>query len=420
MPRCSIIIPVYNLASVTRQCLNVLRARPPKTVDYEIIVVDDGSHDFTPELLASYGDEICVVTHPTNLGFATACNDGAAVASGEYLVFLNNDTIPRAGWLDALARSAESHPKAAVVGSKLIFPNNTIQHAGVAVCQDGYGRHIYAGFPAEHPAVNKSRRFQMVTGACMLVRREAFEEVGGFDTAFVNAYEDHDLCLRLGDRGSEVHYCHESVVYHLESVSREGRFEDFEAATRLFRSRWGGRVQPDDFRYYLEDGLLGARYWDFYPIQLFVSPLVAVVDGDERERQADKLLQVRARQVFDLLRENIRLDVRVREAELGAAGSRRGQAESERATAGHEQLQLIQPLTRQIDGLHAEIEALQAQWRAAEAAAEERLRVIEEQERALEEARSVAEERLQLIHRLEEQINSMQARQESAPTGGQA
>src|SRR5262245_32739230 len=165
MPRCSIIVPVHDHAAVTRQCLNVLRARPPKTVTHEIIVVDDGSRDLTADLLASYGDEIRVVTHPTNLGFAAACNDGPAVASGELLVFLNNDTLALVGWLDALARYADSHPGAAVVGSKLIFPDNTIQHAGVVMCQDGYGRHIYAGFPAEHPAVNKSRRFQMITGA---------------------------------------------------------------------------------------------------------------------------------------------------------------------------------------------------------------------------------------------------------------
>ncbi len=92
MPRCSIIIPVYNRASLTDQCLRALVASGSESVDYEIIVVDDDSTDSTRQFLASYGDSIHIVRHTANTGFATACNDGAAIASGEYLVFLNNDT----------------------------------------------------------------------------------------------------------------------------------------------------------------------------------------------------------------------------------------------------------------------------------------------------------------------------------------
>src|SRR5262245_35673773 len=259
MPRCSIIIPVFNKASLTRQCLDALLGRAPEADDGEVVVVDDGSTDATPRLLAGYGSRVRVVTHPRNVGFATACNDGAAAASGEYLVFLNNDTIPQAGWLDALAGYADRHPRAAVVGSKLLYPNDTIQHAGVVICRDRYPRHIYAGFPADHPVVNKSRRFQVVTAACALLRREPFEQAGGFDPAFRTGNEDVDLCLRLGGLGCEVHYCHESVLYHLESVS-EGRFKHVDANTRLYRERWAERVRPDDLQYYLEDGLLDVHY----------------------------------------------------------------------------------------------------------------------------------------------------------------
>src|SRR4051794_8654078 len=102
MPVCSIIIPVYGLAEVTRQCLDRLIAEPPASIDRELIVVDDASRDHTAALLKGYGDAIRVVTHDENLGFSHACNDGAAVAAGRYLVFLNNDTIPLPGWLDAL------------------------------------------------------------------------------------------------------------------------------------------------------------------------------------------------------------------------------------------------------------------------------------------------------------------------------
>ena len=218
---CSIIIPVFNKAALTRQCLDTLLSLP-ETERAEIVVVDDGSTDNTSEVLAGYGQRIRTVRHEINSGFATACNDGAAAAAGEYLVFLNNDTIPKAGWLEALLNYAKTHPKAGVVGSKLLFPDDTIQHAGIVICQDRVPRHIYTGFPADHPAVNKSRPYQAVTGACMLIQRKLFQEVGGFDISFVNSCEDIDLCLRLAERGYEAHYCKDSVLYHLESVSRQG------------------------------------------------------------------------------------------------------------------------------------------------------------------------------------------------------
>src|SRR5437868_2539199 len=216
-PRCSVVIPAYNQAALTRQCLDALLADPPR-VAHELIVVDDASTDATPGLLAGYGGRVRTVTHAANTGFARSCNDGAGLARGEYLVFLNNDTAPRPGWLDALAAAADEAPRAGVVGCKLLYPDGTVQHAGLVFRPDGTPRHLYAGFPADHPAVNAPRRFQAVTGACLLVRRALFEELGGFDTGFVNGYEDVDLCLRAGERGHEVLYRPEAVVVHYESV----------------------------------------------------------------------------------------------------------------------------------------------------------------------------------------------------------
>jgi GT2 family glycosyltransferase len=317
--RCSVIVPVYGQAALTRQCLDILLAGRNGRDEPEVVVVDDGSTDDTPELLGEYGDRIRVVHHERNLGFATACNDGAAAASGEVLVFLNNDTIPQPGWLDALVRITEDHPRAAVVGAKLLFPDDTVQHAGVVICQYGYPKNVYAGFPAWHPAVNQSRRFQAVTAACMLVRRELFEEVGGFDTEYRNGFEDVDLCLRLGERGYEVHYCHESVVYHLESMSA-GRFAASNHNREVYERRWRGRVHSDDFRYYTADGLIGIRYEDQYPLRIDLSPLLGVVEGDELTRRADALLGLRSRRNIELLREIERLNVRLLEALGGEAG----------------------------------------------------------------------------------------------------
>jgi GT2 family glycosyltransferase len=318
MTRCSVIIPVYNKAPLTRQCLDALLSRPPQGADAEILVVDDRSTDATRQLLDGYGARVRVLTHLTNTGFAAACNDGAAAAAGEYLVFLNNDTVPQPGWLDALVRYADGHPRAAAVGAKLLFPNDTVQHAGVVICPDLMPRHVYAGFPADHPAVNVSRRFQVVTAACLLVRRALFEQSGGFDTAFVNGFEDVDLCLRLGERGHEVHYCHESVLYHLESVTRPSRSAAEKANVRLYRSRWADRVRPDELQYYLADGLLRVEHRSFYPISFVISPLLGAVSGSEGGSEAGRLLNARSKQVLELLKENIRLNVRVQEAEFRA------------------------------------------------------------------------------------------------------
>jgi GT2 family glycosyltransferase len=274
--------------------------------DAQIIVVDDASTDRTRQVLRGFGRKIKVIHHRENRGFAVSCNAGAKAAEGDFVVFLNNDTLPLPGWLEALERYATDHPHAAVVGSKLVYPDETIQHAGVVICQDRYPRHIYSGFPADHPAVNKSRRFQIVTAASMLVRRAFFEELGGFDSAFRNGFEDVDFCLRAGEQSREIHYCSKSVVRHLESVSA-GRFRHDRNNVTLYRERWLRCVQPDDLQYYLEDGLLRFNYEGRYPFILEVSPLLATLGGTGRGVEMERLLQERSRQVAELLRENTRM-----------------------------------------------------------------------------------------------------------------
>jgi GT2 family glycosyltransferase len=292
--RCSIVIPVHNKAALTRQCLDSIVEQPPDLA-FEIIVVDDASTDSTPQMLGDYGKRVKVVRIDKNAGFATACNTGAEAARSDYLLFLNNDTIAQEGWLETLVAYADEHPDAAAVGSRLLFPDGTIQHAGVAFNISGDPLHIYAGFPADHPAVNKSRRFQAVTAACLLIDRKAFIDIGGFDTDYHNDLEDVDLCLRLGERGKEVHYCHESVLYHLESASR-GHVYKPGASALLYRKRWRGKVKEDELDYYLEDGLLDI---------LRVSPDLLKADRGRRRRDAE-VLQERSRQLLELLRESVR------------------------------------------------------------------------------------------------------------------
>jgi hypothetical protein len=178
---------------------------------------------------------------------------------------------------------------------------------------------VYVGFPADHPAVNKSRPFQAVTAASLLIPRRLFEVVGGFDTSFVNSYEDVDLCLRLGQQGYECHYCHESVLYHLESVTREHRTQEDEYNAQVYYRRWGHRVQPDDVRYYWEDGLLAVERADGVPARVVMSPYLAFSRAAADGVRPDGLIAQRSQQLFELLKENVRLNVAIKEAELAAA-----------------------------------------------------------------------------------------------------
>jgi GT2 family glycosyltransferase len=303
MTRASVVIPVHDNVELTRRCLEAVQADLPAEV--EVVVVDDASSDGTPELLRSYGERIQVLSLGANVGFARACNEGAAVASGEAIVFLNNDTEPQVGWLEALLVYADRHPEAEVGGAKLVYPTGTVQHAGVVFGQDGYPHNLYAGLPPDHAAVERSRALQAVTGACMLVRRAVFERIGGFDPGYENSLEDVDLCLRVGAEGGEVHYCHEAVVVHLESASR-GRRDRFRRSVDLYRERWRESVRRDDLTVYAEDGLLEVEYPATYPLRLSVSPLLASVD-DARQAEVERLLDSYAGQVSDLLAEVMRL-----------------------------------------------------------------------------------------------------------------
>jgi GT2 family glycosyltransferase len=315
-PKCSIIIPVHN-APATRRCLDSILATEASTDNFEIILANHGSSDHTAEVLRGYGDGIRVA-NGANHGFSASCNAGGAMAHGEYLVFLDSHAVPQPGWLEALVQYAERHPKAAVVGSKLLNPHGIVRHAGTVICEDGEPRCLYAGFPGDHPAVNHSRRFQAVAGACFLTRRQDFDRVRGFDTGYHQEYADVDLCLRLSELGCEIHYCHESVVHLSDPSTGNGQTRQSEPQVRdreLYRERWSGRVRPDDLRYYLEDALLKIDCRSVYPIGFLLSPLLASVNDAGNEGHAERILAVRSRQVVELLKENIRLNSECRTAE---------------------------------------------------------------------------------------------------------
>nr|MBA3965378.1 glycosyltransferase [Nitrospirales bacterium] len=264
---CSIIIPVWNKVELTSQCLTHV-AEVTEGCSYEVIVVDNASTDATQAFLSTLSGDVQVITNPENYGFAKACNQGAAAAKGRFLVFLNNDTIPKPGWLRALVNEVECHQDVAIVGSKLLYPNDTIQHAGVVFsknCLTPY--HIFRGAPGELQAVNVRREFQVVTAACMLIRREEFDAVGHFDEIYQNGFEDVDLCLKVGKRGKKVIYQPESVLYHLEHQTPGRKNPETERHNGMvLMERWASSIVVDeDFhaisagyanRYHFRDGML--------------------------------------------------------------------------------------------------------------------------------------------------------------------
>ncbi|HCR19834.1 MAG TPA: hypothetical protein DIU35_20345, partial [Candidatus Latescibacteria bacterium] len=242
-PRVSIVIPLFNQVDHTTACLDALK-RTVNGTPHQLILVDNGSSDGTRALLDSLGDDVEVVLNDENLGFARGNNVGAARAEGEYLLFLNNDTIPHDGWLDALLLEADSGSDVGVVGPKLVYPDTgRIQHAGLELV-NGVPDHVHRHVDADDPAVNRARDLDMVTGACLMIRRTLFEGLDGFDDGYVNGVEDVDLCLRARDAGYRVRYCPSSVLDHFEGTS-EGRFDHVRPNLERFVGRWNGRFDGE-------------------------------------------------------------------------------------------------------------------------------------------------------------------------------
>ncbi len=217
-PRASVIVPVYNHLQHTLTCLRSLVSHPQRT-DFEIIVVDDCSSDASAELLPQVAG-LRYLRNAQNLGFIGACNAGAALAEGEYLVFLNNDTAVQAGWLDALIDTFSARPDAGLVGAKLVYPDGRLQEAGGIVFSDGSGWN-YGRFddPAD-PRYNFVRAVDYCSGAAIALPAELFHSLGGFDSHYAPAYyEDTDLAMQVRAAGLAVLYQPASVVVHFEGVS---------------------------------------------------------------------------------------------------------------------------------------------------------------------------------------------------------
>ena len=254
----SIIIPVFNQLSYTKACLEALSRDREVQETAEIIVVNDGSTDDTAEFLSQASREVAnlrFITMPKNSGFACACNRGAHESSAPELLFLNNDTLPEAGWLSTLQKTLQL-ARTGLVGPKLLYPESrNINHAGYVYGSNMGGFYsIYHHFPEEFHGVQKRREFQALLGACILLRREHFNLVSGFSEY---GLEDIDLCFKLRSKGLRAIYEPQAVVLHYGSVTLKGSQAGSYVITDVigFSERWPkDKIEPDDETFYSEDG----------------------------------------------------------------------------------------------------------------------------------------------------------------------
>lgn len=256
----SIVIPLFNKAALTRQCLTALRATLEGAGEGEVIVVDNASSDETPGMLQEF-PWVHVIRNERNLGFAGANNLAARAARGRFLVLLNNDTVPKAGWLATMLQAA-AEEGVGVVGARLLYPNGTLQHAGVffAPLQLGragfYAAHDLIGAPGDHSYARARREFQAVTAACCVTPRELYLELGGLDEGYWNGYEDVDYCLRVRERGLRIVYAADAVVTHFESQSGAQRYRKVSWNVGRLADRWNGCVRYDMLEHTIARGTI--------------------------------------------------------------------------------------------------------------------------------------------------------------------
>jgi GT2 family glycosyltransferase len=241
----SVIIPTRDRTELLSRCIESFVAKTAYP-HYEIVIIDNNSQ--LPETLDYLRNQPHrVLSYPGPFNYAAICNYGVRETDGEWILFLNNDTeILDADWLTAMAEHVQ-RPGVGAVGALLLYPEGTVQHAGVVLREDGIATHAYLGCsPDAESAIQLHTvcNYSAVTGACLLVRREVFERCGGFDEKdFVVIFNDVDFCLRLVEQGFRNIFTPHARLLHHESATRGVQFRPVEA--KLMRQRWGRFIAHD-------------------------------------------------------------------------------------------------------------------------------------------------------------------------------
>ena len=249
------IIPTRNGLEVLEPCLNSL-LRITRYPDLEVLVVDNGSDDpATLRFLAGLEQKgkIRVLRDPSPFNYSALNNKAVEQATGALVCLLNNDIeVVEPDWLEALVVQA-LRPGVGAVGARLLYPDRTLQHAGVLLGVGGVANHAHLGWPGEHPGyfsrAQLNQEMAAVTGACLVVRREHYLKVGGLDAMHLKvAFNDVDFCLKLREIGLHNVYVGAAKLIHHESVSR-GQDLSPEKAARFasevawMQQRWGEQLQ---------------------------------------------------------------------------------------------------------------------------------------------------------------------------------
>lgn len=256
-PRVAIVMPARDLVELLRPCVESILKKTTYP-NFELVVVDNDSQDekslgFLRQIATQA--KVRVLPFPGDFNFGRLNNFGVAKVEADFVALLNNDLqLITPGWLEEMVGQA-LQPGVGAVGARLLYPDDKIQHAGVILGGGGVAAHAHKGLPAgNHGYFARAilvQELSAVTAACMLVRRSAYLECGGFDEEHLKiAFNDVDFCLRLRERGYRIVYTPYAEFYHAESASRGlentvAKDRRFQAEIQYMQDRWGAQLQHD-------------------------------------------------------------------------------------------------------------------------------------------------------------------------------
>jgi GT2 family glycosyltransferase len=250
-PVVSVIVPTHGQVQLTLVCLASIADHAP-ALPIEVIVVDDAWNGVDARCLEQVSG-IRLIRNESNLGYLRSCNEAAAAAKGQYLLFLNNDTEVSESWLEPMVLLFRQRPGTGAVGAKLLNPDGSLQEAGGIIWQDASGWNFGRLDDPSKPAYNYVREVDYCSAAALMVERLVFANLGGFDRIYAPAYfEDVDLCFRLRQIGLKTLYQPAARVIHHEGMSH-GRdtsvgIKSYQVANRhAFVSRWADVLAYEHF-----------------------------------------------------------------------------------------------------------------------------------------------------------------------------
>ena len=279
----SIIVLSWNTRQMLVDCLSSVQATVANLA-CEVVVVDNGSTDGSQAMLLRHFPDVHLIQNDENVGFARANNQAMTASQGRYMLLFNSDAIATPGAIQSLLDLARTQPRAGIVGAQLVNRDGSFQASHTSfptlwqefLMLTGLGRLFYGQwYPSHSPEEEKGpQTVDYVEGACLLVRREAFEDVGGLDESYFMYAEEVDWCHTMRERGWQVWYQPEAKVIHLGGGSSRNRRPQREAdlyrsRVQFFRKHYGDRAA----------WLLKAQIYALTAIKLFIHRLLRLVSG---------------------------------------------------------------------------------------------------------------------------------------------